>query len=176
MTTTPPATTSARKDDPHVSREWEVRKNLIDGARTREVRNIVTRNGTTTELFRKDWDFVDAEVVHMIHVTFRPGALSAWHMHKLKTDHLFVVSGLLRVVMYDGRPESPTHGAVNEFHLSHTRPTLVAIPPAVWHGVQNLAGEPSTFVNFFDAQYDYDNPDEWRLPHDTPEIPYRFAT
>lgn len=175
MTSSPRVTSAARKDDPHVTPDWQVKQDLIDGVRMREIRNIVTRNGITTELFRKDWAFVDAEVEHMIHVTFRPGALSAWHMHKLKTDHLIVVSGLIRAVLYDDRDGSPTRGHVNEFHLSHTRPTVVAIPPSVFHGLQNLDSGSSTFVNYFDAQYDYDDPDEWRLPHDTPEIPYRFA-
>ena len=42
------------------------------------------------------------------------------------------------------------------------------------HGVQTLGAEPACFVNSFDHAYDYDDPDEWRLPFDTEEIPYRF--
>ena len=170
-TTTPPGS----KDRPSVTSEWEVKAEPIDGVETREVRNIVTRNGVTTELFRSEWGIMDGPIEHMIHVTFRPGALSAWHMHKLKTDHLFVVSGLIRAVLYDGREGSRTFGYVNEFHLSHARPQLLVIPPHVFHGLQNLSGGDSTFVNFFDAQYEYDDPDEWRVPHDSEEIPYRFA-
>jgi hypothetical protein len=30
-------------------------------------------------------------------------------------------------------------------------------------------------VNYFDHQYQYDNPDEYRLPPDAAEIPYRFV-
>jgi hypothetical protein len=30
-------------------------------------------------------------------------------------------------------------------------------------------------VNYFDLQYDYTDPDDWRLPPDTDEIPYRFG-
>lgn len=163
------------KDEPSVSANWDVKTELIDGVQVKDVRNIVTRNGITTELFRSEWGIMDGPIEHMIHVTFRPGALSAWHMHKLKTDHVFVVSGLIRAALYDPREDSPTFGHVNEFHLSHVRPELLVVPPNVFHGLQNLAGEASTFVNFFDAQYEYDNPDEWRLPQDTEEIPYRFV-
>jgi dTDP-4-dehydrorhamnose 3,5-epimerase len=51
----------------------------------------------------------------------------------------------------------------------------VVIPPRVWHGLQNLDATDSTFVNYFDLQYDYRAPDDWRLPQDTDEIPYRFG-
>ena len=174
MTEPPAPITSATKDQPHVSPDWDVSMDLIDGVVTREVRNIVTANGITTEVYRKDWGVVGSEVVHAIHVSLRPGALSAWHMHERKTDHLFTVAGHLRAVLYDDRDGSPTRGRVNVLHLSPLRPTLVVIPPRVWHGIKNLAGEPSTFVNYFDDAYDYSNPDDWRLPPDTDEIPYRF--
>jgi dTDP-4-dehydrorhamnose 3,5-epimerase len=54
------------------------------------------------------------------------------------------------------------------------RPQLLVVPPSVWHGVQNLSTDVSAFVNFFDREYDYEDPDDWRLPPDTAEIPYRF--
>jgi dTDP-4-dehydrorhamnose 3,5-epimerase len=165
---------SATKDAPHMSRDWERREERISGVRTREVKHVVTGNGHTTELFRKDWGVVEGEVVHAIHVSLRPGAVSAWHMHELKTDYLFVVGGVLRVVLYDDREGSPTRGQVDVQHLSAMRPTLVSIPPGVWHGIQVLSPEGGSFVNMFDHEYDYDDPDDWRLPPDTPEIPYRF--
>jgi dTDP-4-dehydrorhamnose 3,5-epimerase len=166
--------TSAVKDEPHVTPNWDVAMDLIDGVRTRDVRNIVTANGVTTEVFREDWNVAGAAVQQIIHVSLRAGAVSAWHMHERKTDHLMVVGGHLRAVLYDAREESPTLGKLNILHLSVARPTLVVIPPSVWHGIQNLHDGDSAFVNFFDLQYDYTDPDDWRLPSDTPEIPYRF--
>jgi dTDP-4-dehydrorhamnose 3,5-epimerase len=164
-----------RKDAAHIDRDWVVQQRLIDGVRTREVRNVVTANGITTELFRPDWGIVDGSVQQAIHVALRGEALSAWHQHRERWDFLFVVGGHIRVVLYDPREDSPTRGQVDVLHLSPARPMLLAVPPWVWHGVQNLSREVSCFVNLFDRPYDYGNPDEWRLPPDTPEIPYRFA-
>jgi dTDP-4-dehydrorhamnose 3,5-epimerase len=166
--------TSAVKDEPHVTPSWDVALDLIDGVRTRDVRNIVTANGVTTEVFREDWGIAADAVQQVIHVSLRAGAISAWHMHERKTDHLMAVGGHLRAVLYDDREGSPTRGKLNVLHLSIARPTLVVIPPGVWHGIQNLHDGESTFVNFFDLQYDYADPDDWRLPPDTSEIPYRF--
>lgn len=154
--------------------EWDLPGERIEGVRVREVKHIVTANGHTTELFRQDWGVVAGEIVHMIHVALRPGALSAWHMHRRKTDHLFVVGGAVKAVLYDDREGSSTRGRLDVLHLSAMRPMLVVIPPGVWHGLQCSPSEACMFVNFFDDAYDYENPDDWRLPPDTPEIPYRF--
>ena len=163
----------ARRDTAQVDANWTSTSELIDGVIVHEVRNVVTRNGITTEVLRDGWGVTPGPIVHAIHVSFRAGALSAWHMHRSKTDHLFVTSGLIKAVLYDDRAGSPTRGLVNELFLAHERPRLVVIPPAVFHGLQALGG-PATFVNYFDREYDYADPDEFRLPPDAPEIPYRF--
>lgn len=164
----------AQKDRAHIDENWVVARRLIEGVAAREVRNVVTANGITTELYRRDWDFVEGTIEQVVHVALRPGAVSAWHQHRERWDYLFTVGGHLRVVLFDPRGGSPTTGQIDVFHLSPARPTLVAVPPYVWHGVQNIGNEPGRFVNLFDKHYDYDDPDEWRLPSDSPEIPYRF--
>jgi dTDP-4-dehydrorhamnose 3,5-epimerase len=165
----------ARKDRAHITSDWMVERRLIEGVRTREVRNIVTANGITTEIYRPDWDLIERGVQQAIHVSLRAGAVSAWHQHRSRWDCIMVVGGHMRIVLYDPREDSPTHDQVDVFLMSPARPTLLAVPPWVWHGVQNLAAEPSSFVNLFDRPYDYDDPDEWRLPLDTAEIPYSFT-
>jgi len=172
---TPSATSgAARKDDAHIDRNWTIERRLIEGVQTHDVRNIVTANGVTTELYRPDWGIVQGTVQQVIHVALRGGAVSAWHQHRQRWDFLFVVGGHLRVVLYDPRDGSATEGQVDVFHLSPARPTLLSVPPWIWHGVQNLSSDQSSFVNMFDRPYDYADPDEWRLPVETDVIPYRF--
>jgi dTDP-4-dehydrorhamnose 3,5-epimerase len=138
------------------------------------MRPIVTGNGVTTELFRKDWGVAAGELVHMIHVCLLPGAVSAWHMHRAQSDHIVSIAGQLRVVLYDDREGSPTRGKLDVFNLAAMRPMLLVIPPGIWHGIQARQAEPGVFVNFFDHAYDHGEPDEWRLPADSEEIPFRF--
>jgi dTDP-4-dehydrorhamnose 3,5-epimerase len=168
--------TTGRKDDAHVTADWVFeRPDAIDGAVLREVRHVVTHNGVTTETFRVDWGVVGGTVKQILHVELRPGALSAWHLHRDRFDHLMVVGGHLKVVLHDPREDSPSQGRTEVFLLSDKRPQLLVIPPGVWHGVQNLdPAHHGRFLNYFDEMYDYADPDEWRLPPDTDEIPYRF--
>jgi dTDP-4-dehydrorhamnose 3,5-epimerase len=168
-------TTSAVKDPPHMRPDWTLDRELIEGVELYEVRNVVTGNGVTVEAWRPAWTAGLATLAQIVHVTLRPGAISAWHLHRLRYDGVFVVGGSLRVVLFDARRDSATNGQVDVFSLSHVRPMLVTIPPAVWHGVQVLGSEHARFVNCFDRPYDHDDPDEWRLPADSSEVPYRFS-
>jgi dTDP-4-dehydrorhamnose 3,5-epimerase len=166
--------TPPQKDQALAPPRSNVRAGSIDGVLLREGSNIVTRNGHTTEVFSSPWELPVDEVRHVIHVSLRPAAISAWHMHREQTDQIVATAGMLRVVLYDGR-DSPTKGNIDVFELSPMRPTLLLIPPGVWHGVQNtLASEFSSFVNLFDRPYEHGDPDEWRLPIGTEEIPYAF--
>lgn len=162
------------KDGAHISSDWVLDRNLIDGVIVREVRSVVTANSITTEICRSDWGVIDGTVEQTIHVDMRGNAISAWHQHRERWDYLFVVGGHIRVVLYDPRDDSPTRGQVDIFHLSPRRPQLLAVPPRAWHGVQNLSTEMSSFVNLFNKPYDYADPDEWRLPADSEQIPYAF--
>jgi dTDP-4-dehydrorhamnose 3,5-epimerase len=55
------------------------------------------------------------------------------------------------------------------------RPSLVIIPPGVWHGVVSLGPETALLLNLVDKAYAYDAPDHRRLPPDTEHIPYRLV-
>lgn len=163
------------KDSQSVDPGGRLRLNLPVGVSLHESPHIVTGNGITTELFRPEWLTPTLPLNHLIHVRLHGFAVSAWHRHELQTDHIFVVGGALRLVMFDGREQAPTYGLVSELKLGAVRPTLVRIPPGVWHGLQNLSADETTFLNYFDRPYCYENPDEWRLPADTDQIPYRFV-
>jgi dTDP-4-dehydrorhamnose 3,5-epimerase len=164
----------ARKDKPTVTAEGQQLRTLFAGVEVREVRNIVTRNGLTTEVYRSDWQAGAAPIQQTLYVSLRPRAVSAWHCHEAQLDRIFVVQGSIKLVLFDGRENSPTLGEINEFFLDRARPTLVTIPPGVWHGMQNLGASDCAFLNFFDRLYEHGNPDEWRLPPTNDAIPYRF--
>ena len=69
---------------------------------------------------------------------------------------------------------SPVRGRSNEFRLGSSRPGLVVVPPGVWHGVKNISNAPGLILNLVDRAHKYEDPDHWRLPIDTSEVPYSF--
>lgn len=164
----------ATKDRQTATSKGALLREFLQGVELKEISNIITRNGITTELFRPEWNLGPGKVEHMIHVILRGSSISAWHMHEKQTDNIFVTDGSLKIVLFDGREDSPSHGKLNIFHMSRLRPGILSIPPGIWHGIQNLEGNESSFINYFDHAYCYEDPDEWRLPMDSDQIPYRF--
>ena len=163
------------KDNPNITPDWEPRQQLIEGVKVKEIKNVPKENGFLTEIFRADWGLDDGRVGQVFQVILSPGRVSAWHAHQLTTDRLFASQGLIKMVLFDARVGSPTHNLVNEFRIGTVRPALLIIPPGVWHGAQNISQEPSCLINLVDRAYTYEDPDHWRLPIDTPKIPYSFS-
>jgi dTDP-4-dehydrorhamnose 3,5-epimerase len=166
----------AKKDPQLITSEWQKLEKLIDGISVREVLHVPRDHGVITEVFRPEWDPTGQPVVHIYQSRLYPGALGAWSCHAHNTDRLFVNQGNIKIVLYDGRDESKTAGTLNELHAGDARPFLIVIPPGIWHGLQNLGSEEALVLNMPTNPYNYEDPDHYRLPHDTPEIPYSWKS
>jgi dTDP-4-dehydrorhamnose 3,5-epimerase len=167
----------ATKDRQMITADWQVAtQQLIAGVVVKEVKNVPTGYGFLTEIFREEWDLDALPIGQVFQSVLRPGGISAWHAHECTTDRLFVNTGLIHIVLYDGRELSPTCGTINEFRVGSLRPALIVVPPKVWHGIHNISDETSSILNLVDRAYSYEDPDHWRLPPDSPEIPYRFSS
>jgi len=166
----------AKKDQQLVTKDWQKLQDPIVGVHSREVLHVLRDHGVITELFRPEWDVTGMPVVHAYQSRLFPGAIGAWSCHAKSTDRLFVNQGHLKVVLYDGRNDSPTYQHVNEFYVGDARPTFLVIPVGVWHGLQNLGATDALVLNFPTMAYRYEDPDHYRLPYDTPEIPYSWTT
>jgi dTDP-4-dehydrorhamnose 3,5-epimerase len=170
-----PDSLGEQKDRQSITSDWNSLQELINGVRVKEMKNVVKGSGDVLcEVFRRDWMLDDGQVDQVFQSVMNPGSISAWHVHHLTTDRLFASVGLLQIVLFDGRQNSPTHGQINEFRLGAVRPALVVIPPGVFHGVRNISDQPAVLLNLVSEAYQCEDPDHWRLPLDTDKIPYRF--
>ncbi len=144
---------------------------LIEGVITRQLKLVADERGWLMEVLRSDWELFEKFAQTYVTAAY-PQVVKAWHMHKKQTDNVACVKGMVKLVLCDGRKNSKTKGEVNEFVIGERNPTLVKIPPRVWHGFKNICEEVTIVVNVPTGLYDYKNPDEHRLPPDTKEIPY----
>ena len=162
----------AQKDGPQINEEWQKLGEMIEGVSVREVRHVPRDHGVITEIFRPEWDPTGLPVVHIYQSRLFPGSLGAWSCHARSTDRLFVSQGHLKIVLYDGRADSKAKGRIMELHAGDARPCLVVVPAGVWHGLQNLGPVDALVLNCPTEAYNYQDPDHYRLPHDSAEIPY----
>lgn len=166
---------SARKDGPQVTSDWQKVAATIDGVSVREVLHVPRDHGVITEIYRPEWDSSGLPVVHIYQSRLFPGAIGAWSCHAKTVDRLFINQGHVKLVLFDGREESTTFGRVMELHVGDARPAFVVLPIGIWHGLQNLGSTDALMVNIPSRAYDYDDPDHYRLPYDSPEIPYSWT-
>ncbi|MEA3345110.1 MAG: dTDP-4-dehydrorhamnose 3,5-epimerase family protein [Chloroflexota bacterium] len=147
---------------------------MIDGVTVRKLKVIPDERGYLMEMLRSDWP--EFEKFGQVYITaVYPGVVKGWHYHQLQTDHFVCVAGMAKVVLYDEREGSPTYGEVNEFFMGQLNPTLLKIPPGVMHGFKGISEEMTLIVNVPTELYNYDDPDEYRVPPHTDEIPYDWA-
>ena len=145
----------------------------IHGVKVQKLRLIPDDRGWLMELFRRDWDVFEKFGQAYV-TTCYPGAVKAWHYHRLQADHFTCVCGVTRLALYDAREDSPTKGMVNEFYMGTLNPILVKIPPLVYHGFTAVGSEMAMIANFPTELYNYEEPDEYRVPYDDPSIPYKW--
>jgi dTDP-4-dehydrorhamnose 3,5-epimerase len=131
--------------------------------------------GSLMEMINLASPFWDEPIVHAYLVTIAPGRIKGWGMHRHQADRYATVSGRLRVVLYDGRVDSPTFGAFAEFHFLDEAPGLLRIPPGVWHADQNVGDTPCRLINFPTRSFDRDAPDKYRIDPSSNEIPFDFT-
>ena len=81
---------------------------------------------------------------------------------------------MMKVVLFDGRQKSPTKGLINEFFMGVHNPSILKIPIEVMHGFKCISEEEAIVVNFPTNTYNYKEPDEYRLPPHTDQIPYSW--
>ncbi len=147
---------------------------MIQGVRTKTLHSIPDERGRLMEILRSDDEvFLGFGQVYM--TTAYPGVVKGWHYHRKQTDNFAVVKGTIKLVLYDGREDSPTHGEVNEFFLGVHNPLLVQIPKLVLHGFKGVGTEEAIVINCPTEVYNYKEPDEFRVDPFSAEVPYDWS-
>ncbi len=147
---------------------------LIEGVRRKQLKVIPDERGRLMEMLRSDDDlFIKFGQAYL--TTAYPGVVKGWHYHKIQYDHFIVVKGMMKIVLYDAREASPTHGVVNEFFMGEHNPMVLQIPPYVYHGFKCISEQEALVVNLPTELYHSDDPDEFRAPAHDPAIPYDWS-
>lgn len=147
---------------------------MIDGVKVKQLRVIPDERGRLMEILRNDEElFEKFGQVYM--TTTYPQVIKAWHYHKIQTDNIVAVKGMIKLVLADLREGSSTHGEVSEFFIGDKNPVLVQVPNEVYHGWKCISETEAIVINCPTKEYNYAEPDEHRLPYDSSEIGYDWA-
>jgi dTDP-4-dehydrorhamnose 3,5-epimerase len=161
-----------------VDAQGKLQRMLVHDVVFRPTRPVPHEDGMLSEVARATWAEMAEPIVQVHLTTTLIGRVRAWGLHQRSTDRLFVVSGLIKFAVFDGRTESPTRRCVTEIIVSDRNPGLLIVPPNLYHGWKNIGATEAVIINMPSAMYNYDAPDALDLPWDSDEaarlIPYRF--
>jgi len=144
---------------------------MIDGVLVKPLKQIPDERGKIMHMLRADDpDFEKFGEIYFSVVY--PGVIKGWHLHKAMTLNYAVVSGMIKLVLYDDRPASPTRGEVQELFVGEDNYCLVRIPPGIWNGFKGVGTARAIVANCATLPHD---PDEiLRMDPFTDKIPYKW--
>ncbi len=145
---------------------------MIDGVSIRQLRQISDERGKVMHMLRQDdpW-FEKFGEIYFSQVY--PGSIKGWHLHKLMSLNYAVVSGRIKLVLYDDREGSTTQGELLEHFSGEDNYELITIPPGIWNGFKGIGTQPAIVANCSTEPHD---PKEIvRMDPFSDQIPYDWG-
>lgn len=145
---------------------------MINGVFVKPLSQIADERGKIMHMLRADEAHFDKFGEIYFSVVY-PGVVKGWHLHKAMTLNYAVISGMIKLVLYDPREDSPTKGEIQELFVGKDNYVLVKIPPGIWNGFKGAGTKPAIVANCATLPH---NPDEIeRLDPLTSDIPYDWG-
>ncbi len=144
---------------------------MIDGVCFRPLRQIPDERGKIMHMIRCDAEHF-TEFGEIYFSTVNRGAIKGWHIHQRMTLNYAVVHGMIKLVLYDDREGSSTHGGLMEIFTGEDNYALVTVPPMVWNGFKGISAGPAIVANCATIAHDPAEID--RLDPFSEKIPYNW--
>ncbi|HMC39841.1 MAG TPA: dTDP-4-dehydrorhamnose 3,5-epimerase family protein [Acidimicrobiales bacterium] len=144
----------------------------IEGLVVSPLRRIPDERGAVYHMLRDDSPMFE-RFGEIYFSAVYPGVVKGWHRHREMTLNYAVPVGMVKLVCYDDRPGSPTHGNIVELHIGELDYVLVTVPPLVWNGFK---GEGVTTALVANCSTVHHSPDEIeRMDPASGDIPYDWS-
>ena len=76
-----------------------------------------------------------------------PGVIKGWHLHTKQTQFYAVISGMIKLVLFDERNDSKTKGELMEIFTGEDNYQLIRIPVGVVNGYKTIGTKPAIVAN-----------------------------
>ena len=145
---------------------------MINGVLVKQLSQITDERGKIMHMLRADEPHFEKFGEIYFSIVY-PGIVKGWHIHKEMTLNYAVVSGMIKLVLYDPRQKSKTKGEIQELFIGEDNYVLVKIPPGIWNGFKGIGAKPAIVANCATMPH---RPDEIeRLDPSKNDIPYDWG-
>lgn len=128
----------------------------IEGVVVTPLRRIPDERGAILHMLRDDSPLFERFGEIYFSMVY-PGVVKGWHRHREMTLNYAVPTGMIKLVCFDDRPDSPTRGVTAEYHIGELNYCLVTVPPMVWNGFKGEGPHKSIVANLASVHH---SPDE----------------
>ena len=142
---------------------------MIEGVVVKQLKKIPDERGCIYHMLRFD-DPCFERFGEIYFSLVYPGVVKGWHLHKEMTLNYAVISGMIKLVLYDDRKDSSTKGSLMELFIGEENYCLVKIPSLVWNGFKAVGTKPAIVANCATLCHNQD--EIIRLDPHTEKIPY----
>jgi dTDP-4-dehydrorhamnose 3,5-epimerase len=119
---------------------------MIDGVKIIPLKTIIDERGLVRHMIKcTDPHFKQFGEIYFSQIF--PNAIKAWHVHRKMELNYAVISGNIKLVLFDSRKESPTCGEIQEIFMGESNYVLVSVPPNVLNGFKALGNEKAIVAN-----------------------------
>lgn len=144
---------------------------MIDGVVIKTLKKIPDERGTIMHMVRAD----DKEFNKFGEIYFSrayPGVIKGWHLHTKMTLNYCVIEGMVKLVLYDNRKDSPSYQQIQEIFLGEDNYCLVQVPPGIINGYKTIGTKASILANC--STHPYTSGEMIRIDPFSNEIPYSW--
>jgi dTDP-4-dehydrorhamnose 3,5-epimerase len=114
---------------------------MINGVMIKELIRHPDERGYFEEIIRKSDPFFSEGFAQLSRSHMVDGVVKAWHIHKTQIDWWYAATGIIKSVLYDSRPNSPTYKQLDEYIMGEGQKSIVLkIPAGIAHGLKVLQG------------------------------------
>jgi len=144
---------------------------MIKGVEVIPLKQITDERGKIMHMLRSDAKHFE-KFGEIYFSAVYPQVIKGWHLHKKMVLNYAVVEGMIKLVLFDGRKNSPTKGEIMELFIGEGNYCLVKIPCGIWNGFKGIGGKTAIVANCATIPHD---PDEIiRLDPFSKKIPYNW--
>ncbi len=145
---------------------------MIDGVLIQPLRQIPDERGKVMHMLKATDPHFERFGEIYFSVVY-PGVVKGWHRHIKMTLNYAVVFGMIKLVLHDDRPGSPTQSQTQEIFMGESNYCLVRVPPLVWNGFKGVGTTSAIVANC--ATIPHDPAEMERLEPFSPRIPYDWT-
>ena len=126
---------------------------MIEGLKIINLRKIPDERGAIFHML-KNTDEHYTKFGEIYFSVCYPGVVKGWHEHTKQTQNYCVIDGMMKLVLFDNRPKSPTYKKLQEIYMGDLNYSLVQIPPFVVNGYKCIGEKKCIVANCSDLSHD----------------------